>query len=213
MSVDELTDGGSPDWRERFFGRVLRNSVRREHPVCLSLMTRYVQAIRTLPIHEHAQVERDFAAEVAVLPRDEAVLSRLLLPTLERVGAASRRYHAWLRCLGVAIAIERYRLANKGQWPDTLAQLTPKFLPEVPLDPFDGEPLRYKTLSDGVVVYSVGPDEADDGGKIDRKHPIETGTDMGCRLWDVKHRRQAARPKPPPPEGPGIGPGGPGEGN
>jgi hypothetical protein len=25
--------------------------------------------------------------------------------------------------------------------------------------------------------------------------------DIGCRLWDVKHRRQPPRPRPPAPEG------------
>ncbi|HYT62086.1 MAG TPA: hypothetical protein VEL06_18040 [Haliangiales bacterium] len=39
------------------------------------------------------------------------------------------------------------------------------FLPAVPLDPFDGAPLRYKQLSKGCVVYSIGPDGRDNGGK------------------------------------------------
>jgi hypothetical protein len=39
------------------------------------------------------------------------------------------------------------------------------FLPAVPLDPFDGAPLRYKPLVKGYVVYSIGPDGHDDGGK------------------------------------------------
>ena len=36
---------------------------------------------------------------------------------------------------------------------------------EIPPDPFDGKPLRYKKLEKGYVVYSVGPDGNDDGGK------------------------------------------------
>ena len=35
----------------------------------------------------------------------------------------------------------------------------------MPLDPFDGSPLRYKLFSKGYVVYSIGPDGHDDGGK------------------------------------------------
>jgi len=35
----------------------------------------------------------------------------------------------------------------------------------MPLDPFDGAPLRYKPLAKGYVVYSIGPDGHDDGGK------------------------------------------------
>ncbi len=38
-------------------------------------------------------------------------------------------------------------------------------LPAVPTDPFDDPPLRYKKLARGSVVYSVGPDSTDGGGK------------------------------------------------
>jgi hypothetical protein len=34
----------------------------------------------------------------------------------------------------------------------------------LPLDPFDGQPLRYKKLPKGYVVYSNGEDGKDDGG-------------------------------------------------
>jgi hypothetical protein len=37
-------------------------------------------------------------------------------------------------------------------------------LPAAPADRFSGEPLRYRVLADGFVVYSVGPDGADDLG-------------------------------------------------
>jgi hypothetical protein len=67
----------------------------------------------------------------------------------------------------------------------------------VPTDPFDGRPLRYRRLADGVVVYSVGDDRADDGGTLADDFPPPAGTDLGVRLWDVPHRRQ-----PPPGEAP-----------
>jgi hypothetical protein len=99
----------------------------------------------------------------------------------------------------VAVAVERYRL-KKGKWPVTLSEL-------VPLDPFDGKPLRYRLRGDGVTVYSVGVDGKDDGGNIDPSKPLAPGTDQGYRLWDVKHRRL---PPPQPgavkPEGDGVKP-------
>jgi hypothetical protein len=63
----------------------------------------------------------------------------------------------------VAIAIEEFRLPNT-KLPDKLDELVPVFLAAVPPDPFDGQPLRYKKLSKGYVVYSVGDDGKDDGG-------------------------------------------------
>ena len=62
-----------------------------------------------------------------------------------------------------AIAIERYRRKN-GSLPENLDQLVPEFIDAVPTDPFDGRPLRYARTEQGVKLYSVGKDKADDGG-------------------------------------------------
>jgi len=44
-----------------------------------------------------------------------------------------------------AIALKRYQLRH-GKYPADLAALTPEFIREVPLDPMDGKPLRYRLL-------------------------------------------------------------------
>jgi hypothetical protein len=100
---------------------------------------------------------------------------------------------AVLRCAAGIVAVERYRLANK-RWPDSLISLVPAYLPRMLLDPYTGEPLRYRRLDDGVVIYSVGRDGQDNGGKLADATEIET--DLGFRLWDVPQRRQ-------PPKSPG----------
>jgi len=78
-------------------------------------------------------------------------------------------------------------------------------------DPYDGQPLRWLRLDDGVEVYSIGPDGEDNGGKMDRQHPLTPGTDLGFRLWDVAKRRQPPVPSKPLPEpkekGPPVGAG------
>lgn len=99
--------------------------------------------------------------------------------------------HAQLQCAAAAVAVERYR-REKRHWPDGWADLVPGFLREVPADPYDGAPLRYGRLGDGVVVYSLGPDRRDDGGSLSRSSPSPLGTDVGFRLWDVKRRAQPA---------------------
>jgi hypothetical protein len=70
------------------------------------------------------------------------------------------------RILITAIALERYR-GRHGSYPKTLAELAPEFLKTVPADFMDGRPLRYRLTDDGhIVLYSVGLDCADNGGKI-----------------------------------------------
>jgi hypothetical protein len=51
---------------------------------------------------------------------------------------------------------------ERGRLPDSLAELVPDYLDEVPRDPFDGAPLRY--LPEQRLLYSVGADLLDEGG-------------------------------------------------
>ncbi len=186
---------GKTEWTDRFYALFYRDNLRDEHPIMLREMTRWV-AIAQMPSSEQAQVERQFELAVRDLPKS-AILTRLLLPNLTKLGEASRRKHACIRCISAALAAECYRQTHK-HWPDSLDQLCPQFLSAVPLDPFDGSPLRYRRLKDGAMIYSVGNDRVDDGGNLDPEHITQPNVDVGYRLWDVSKRRQPPRPKPPP---------------
>ena len=66
--------------------------------------------------------------------------------------------------LVTAIALKRYQLKH-GTYPTELGSLKPEFLGEVPRDPMDGKPLRYRLNPDGsFLLYSVGEDGVDGGG-------------------------------------------------
>lgn len=65
------------------------------------------------------------------------------------------KYIARLRVTQAGLSVESYR-SERGQLPDAL--------PSNLTDPFDGQPLRYKKLAKGYVVYSIGEDGKDDGG-------------------------------------------------
>jgi hypothetical protein len=73
-----------------------------------------------------------------------------------------------MRAARVVIAAERYRL-GKGAFPEQLQELVPGYLAEIPKDPFDGRPMRYKRLTTGIVAYSIGEDGQDDGGREDQR--------------------------------------------
>jgi len=67
----------------------------------------------------------------------------------------------------VGTAAERYRSAQ-GRWPGTIDDLVPSQLTAVPPDPFGGAPLRLARdplRPEGLVLYSVGPDRVDQGGR------------------------------------------------
>lgn len=70
-----------------------------------------------------------------------------------------------LRVARVGLAIEQYRSAHQGQLPETLEDLSPAPLPQLPVDLFaPNQKLRYLPRAKGFTVYSVGPDRQDDGG-------------------------------------------------
>ncbi len=113
------------------------------------------------------------------------VLLKNSLDFSEKIVSVHIRYQALVVSLRAALACERYRLAQ-GKWPATLGALIPQYLSSIPLDPYSGQPLLYRLLPDGVVIYSVGDNGVDDQGDV-----LETnGTpkDRGTRLFNPELR-------------------------
>lgn len=63
-----------------------------------------------------------------------------------------------------ALAIECHR-SKHGTYPSQLAALVPSMLPQHPIDAADGRPLRYQLRDGRPLLYSIGCDEDDDGGR------------------------------------------------
>jgi hypothetical protein len=59
------------------------------------------------------------------------------------------------------IALYRFHLDNNGRLPNSLEELVPKYLVDVPIDWFSGKPLSYRTYVGGYVVYTIGSDGMD----------------------------------------------------
>jgi hypothetical protein len=206
---------GDPHDRSSVLLLYLPGEVKKEHAELLRYLNQFVEGTQ-LP---EAQRKERFDELEAVIRHQGSPLVRLLAPALIKVAEADQRGHAQLRCAIVLLAAERYRREHN-RWPATLPDLVAGgYLKEVPSDPYDGAPLRLKRVEDGLVIYSVGADCADNGGKIDRKTPLAPGTDLGLRLWDVGRRRQPplpprVKPKPgtvppgggPPDQGPAAPP-------
>jgi hypothetical protein len=148
----------------------------------------------------------EFSKWDAAAKKQPLLVRMLALAYLGKISDSDLRTEAYLRSAIAAIAAERYRRAL-GHWPDALDNPSlARYLPHVPADPYDGQPLRWRRLGDAVVVYSIGPDRADNGGNLARHGQVAPGTDIGIRLWDPAKRRQPAAPLPPLPPKVDFGP-------
>ncbi len=94
------------------------------------------------------------------------MLEKLMLPALGNAAKKFAYAQALVDLARTAIALERYRLAH-GEYPESLDALSPQFIAKLPHDIINGQPLHYHRTSDGqFVLYSVGWNEADDGGEV-----------------------------------------------
>jgi hypothetical protein len=102
-------------------------------------------------------------------------------------GSAMRpaRTQTWVDEARIACALERYRLEHH-DLPDSLEALRPQFMTKLPHDVIDGLLLRYRKNTDGTyVIYSIGWNERDDGGSVDRTggSSSQGRLDQGDWVW------------------------------
>jgi len=145
--------------------------------VYIDLIDAYIEAATLAPQQRQKACDA-IDRRLKETPRIHALV-REIVPAFSRVVTIDVREMAALRTAHTAIAVERYRLAA-GELPQKLADLVPGYLDAVPKDPFDGNDLRYKMLEPGFMVYSVGEDGKDNGG---REWPRRGGD--WSKPWDV----------------------------
>lgn len=146
----------------------------------LDIMNHYVASARK-PYPENflagARISRQQLD--AKIPR-HYVVARVILPALAGVFTAGQQHMARCESARTALAALRYR-AKHGRLPAALADMVPEFIPAVPPDPFDGQPIRYRAEAAGLTVYSVGENLKDDAGATEQP-PGGKPLDIGFRI-------------------------------
>lgn len=90
-------------------------------------------------------------------------------PRLEMLSQVMASAAARQTCTNVGLAAQRYRLRH-GRLPTSLGVIEPNLFGKLPdgtvllIDPFDGQPLRFKLNELRLVIYSVGMNQTDEGG-------------------------------------------------
>lgn len=170
------TASGSGDFLEEsamglYFVSGLKNRDRR-------LGVRYFDDMLSMsqaPVDQQASLARKASQDLdAALSRGFFPIAKMLLPSLVNLGEKHIRSVCLLRAAATACAVERFRLAHAESLPETLEALVPELLSAVPLDPWTNQPLKYRRLTPGYVIYAVGADGKDDGGVTYANRPKGT---------------------------------------
>jgi hypothetical protein len=91
----------------------------------------------------------------------------------------------------VGIALELYRRDHDQRYPQTLNDLVPKYLPEVPADRITGGPLHYLLKAGQPLVYSAGGDGDDDGGRTPPPRGGVSGNSWAASWKSIRDPSQA----------------------
>ena len=91
-------------------------------------------------------------------------LSGLLFADFQSVYLKEATLEAMMLTTKAGLACKIYK-NQAGHYPENLDALVPGLLDSVPIDPFSGKPLIYRLQDGGVLIYSVGSNEKDEGGR------------------------------------------------
>jgi general secretion pathway protein G len=101
----------------------------------------------------------------------DSVIS-LLLPAMQAAQHAIDKTNTHLELLRLAVALERYKADNE-KYPQTLDELVPKYLIEVPLEPFTGrQSFVYKPAPDADTAFLIHSAKWDETGKDGNKKDL-----------------------------------------
>jgi hypothetical protein len=103
----------------------------------------------------------------------------LLMPSIDGASEAEFRMQTRLTLAQVGFALAAYR-ADAGTYPASLGNLAPRYIAQVPADPFTDQPLHYQPQKDGFLLYSVGANGKDDRGATFSSDP--RGDDIVIRI-------------------------------
>lgn len=136
------------------------------------------------------RVKQPYSAKLPDPPLPKDPLSKIVTSMYRSVRFADVRNDAQNTLLITALALRAYRM-ERGHYPETLQELSPSYLKRMPVDPFAlRKPLCYRRNGAKYVLYSIGPDGRDDGGKpIDdpkgNAHPKKTPkTEDRYDVWE-----------------------------
>jgi len=137
---------------------LIKRDVRRSLPIYADLET-----MVALPYYQTRDLWKPHNDRLEGLPW-YAVVSKLAIPGMDAACMKVATFDALARATRAGLAC-RIHKGRTGQYPESLEALVPGLLDEVPIDPFTGKSFVYRRDGEGFIVYSLGSNRKDDGGR------------------------------------------------
>ncbi len=133
-----------------------------------------------------SEINAIWEKRLAAIEESYWLMVKMIAPSHSRIQAQGENARARMQAAALSVAALRF-YRREGRWPDDLDVLTPDYIMEMPSDPFSGRPFIYRILDDGIIIYSVGTNGIDDGG---RPHLMATSEQerRDCDYDDVGFR-------------------------
>ncbi len=165
------------DWKDNLWRFVSFNYPDRQEMT--SKIDEYFRRFAEIPaetpwdLRDEAIDEQDENEEVHIAP----IMLKITIPAYRRVSQLAWRMKTGRRALLTVLAVIRCE-KEKAHYLASLQELVEAgYLKELPRDPYSYGPLVYKKTDEGFLLYSLGTDLTDDGGKLG------LGKDGKPRMW------------------------------
>jgi len=152
----------TPSFNRRFFYWLIKPMLKSEM-LWVQKQFDFYEKIGGLPSLQVASLVQESTAEYSRRPWYFKTIGELF-PNLDAAFMKEGTLEAMVLTTRAGLACKIYRKGH-GRYPSSLGELVPGLLDKEPIDPFPGKPLIYKVQGDGVLIYSLGANQKDDGGR------------------------------------------------
>lgn len=133
-----------------------------DEATCVSLLTAMAETAR-LPYHQARPLLEQIQQQIEALPTTRLLTTRFA-SRLPKSIASQARLEATLDLIQLGLALDQYGKRN-GTYPDSINTVASVLGGRIPVDPFTGQPYLYRVSDGGCLLYSVGQNLVDDGGR------------------------------------------------
>jgi hypothetical protein len=151
-----------PRWWRNVGAWIVRPLIKRDMRQALPSFE-LLEAQAKVPYYQSRDVLRARDRQIQQRPW-YAFLSKMMISNSEAAFMKEAMLEAIMLTSRAGLACRLYKSRN-GRYPESLEELVPGILAEIPIDPFTGKPLVFRREGEGFIVYSLGSNQKDDGGR------------------------------------------------